>query len=90
MKKSRIPSFHGKTKQDLSYWFKCMAGLELLFHPDDPPETIIDLETKKRIFSDLECMKLKEIIKQMFDKFGNETYDAAYPSFMAGIRNLVR
>lgn len=59
-----------------------MALRNLLFHPDDAPESIVSIANNERTFTDDECQKLNTIIAEMFEQFNDAVYEAAYPSFM--------
>jgi len=60
-----------------------MSEHDLLFHPDDPPEEIILIDSGELVFSASECEKLNKILDNMFQQFDEKVYDAAYPFFMA-------
>ena len=82
MKTSRIPEFSDKTFDGMLLWFANMSDRGLLFHPDDAPETIVSIATGEVLFSPREARKLTDIIGEMFEGFGDEVYEAAYPIFM--------
>ena len=63
-------------------WFSEMSVRDLIFHPDDAPETIVSITTDENIFTVEECQKLNKIISEMFSQFDDDVYEAAYPSFM--------
>lgn len=66
----------------MNLWFSLMFESNLLFHPDDAPESIVSINTGERLFSDGECVRIKEILSTMFNNFGDQVYEAAYPCFM--------
>ena len=88
MHTSRIPDFCEKTQDGMLSWFAEMSIRDLLFHPDDSPSEIFVIATNERTFSGKECRKLESILGEMFNRFGDGVYDAAYPIFMKrmGIR----
>ena len=83
---TRIPDFLGKDFNEMSYWFYEMSKRGLLFHPDDSPVEIVSIATNKQIFNSTECRKLERIIDDMFQAFGNQVYESAYPFFMERMR----
>ena len=85
---SRIPEFESPTFVGMRAWFKAMAKRGLLFHPADAPDQIISNITDRRLFSRDECLKLEPIISVMFNRFGDQVYEAAYPVFMAPFRTM--
>ncbi|HPN78227.1 hypothetical protein [Dokdonella sp.] len=82
MESSRIPDLNVSTFDDMSWWFAEMSRRELLFHPDDSPNQIFNIRTGEPTFSPEECAKVENILSDMFDKFGNDVHEAAYPIFM--------
>ncbi len=79
---SRIPDFSDKSFDGMLTWFSEMSLRDLIFHPDDAPESIVSIITNERSFTDDECQKLNNIISEMFNKFNDDVYEAAYPFFM--------
>jgi hypothetical protein len=82
MKASRIPDFANKSREGMSIWFAEMSLHGLLFHPEDAPSGIFTIATNERIFTPEECVKLDEIMAEMFALFGDDVCEAAYPIFM--------
>lgn len=82
MNSSRIPDFVDNSFDGMLMWFSEMSVRDLLFHPDDAPETIISIGTREKFFTANECQKLESTLAVMFRQFGNLVYEAAYPSFM--------
>ena len=82
MSATRIPEFTDKSFDGILTWFAEMSARDLIFHPDDAPETIVSITTGVSIFTVDECQKLDEILSEMFDQFDDDVYEAAYPSFM--------
>jgi len=87
MEQDRIPGVRGKSFKAMHAWFGEIYEKELLFHPDDPPETIFVIKTGLRTFTKDESSKLSRILDFFFTRYGNKVYDAAYPYFMRSIGN---
>ncbi len=81
MNTSRIPDFSIKSFDGMLTWFSEMSVRGLLFHPDDAPDSIILFATDEKMFTELECNKLENIISSMFEQFNDDVYEAAYPIF---------
>ncbi len=82
----RIPEYDEKPGLDgVSEWFSSMFDSELLFHPDDSPEEIVNVATGEKLFSIGECGRLNRIMDRMFSKYGDKVYEMAYPYFMKAI-----
>jgi len=79
---NRIPGFDEKSFDGMLFWFAEMSKRDLLFHPDDSPDSIVDTKTNAHFFTRDECRILEDIIDQMFDEYGDDVYEAAYPVFM--------
>lgn len=79
---SRIPTLTGTSYQSMDSWFKSMADADLLFHPDDAPKDIVRIADGSPTFTKEECRKLDEALSIMFERHGDEVYEAAYPYFM--------
>jgi len=88
MDTSKVPDFSNKSVDGMSLWFATMSERGMLFHPDDPAEKIYDIATGKPTFSPTEFSKANAILETMFNRFGDQVYEAAYPIFMKymGIR----
>lgn len=88
MRASRIPDFANKSREGMSIWFAEMSLRGLLFHPEDPPDSIRTISTGERTFTTRECTKLDGIMSEMFALFGDGVCEACYPTFMlaAGLR----
>lgn len=82
MSTSRIPDYSDKSIDGMLTWFSEMSVRDLLFHPDDVPETIISTATGERFFTNSECQMLEDVLAAMFQQFGSSVYEAAYPAFM--------
>lgn len=81
MNTSRIPAFSDTTLDGVSIWFAEMSVRELLFHPDDPPDTIVG-DNGSSFFRARECEELNRIIDRMFDLYGDDMYEAACAVFL--------
>jgi hypothetical protein len=81
----RVPAFKDKSMEGMRAWFAAMADADLLFHPDDSPESIIKTASGERLFSNAENAELVVLIDEMFSLYGDEVYEAAYPVFMKGL-----
>lgn len=79
---SRVPDFANKTHAGLSRWFDEVSLRGLLFHPEDRPADIADIVTGEPLFTERECADLDVILGEMFDCFGNDVCETAYPIFM--------
>jgi len=82
MNDSRIPEYVGSTFDDMLTWFAEMSVRELLFHPEDRPQDIINIANGEPFFSEYECSKLTTILSSMYEQFGDDVCNAAYPIFM--------
>ena len=90
MSQSRIPAVSGDSADSMNVWFGELWERGLLFHPDDPPETIISLATDTPLFSMDEARSATQIIDSFFTRFGDAVYDAAYPHFMRALADMRR
>jgi len=82
MNTSRIPEFSDQSFDGMLNWFVTMSKRDLLFHPDDLPETISSIATGEPTFSANECIEAKTVLNEMFALHGDQVYEAAYPIFM--------
>ena len=80
---NRIPEIRDLSYEGMSAWFSKLDECDLLFHPDDPPETIISLQSGQPLFNAAEVAALNAVIEPMFAMHGDRVYEAAYPFFMA-------
>ncbi len=79
---NRTPDYQNPSFDSMTDWFAAMSGRDLLFHPDDPAESIVDIATGEAIFTADEACKADAILNAMFSHFGEQVYEAAYPFFM--------
>jgi hypothetical protein len=82
MDASRIPNFNNHTPDGMQWWFAEMSARDLMFHCEDSPREIVNIDDGKRTFSDCECTKLEAILATMYEMFGDGVIEAAYPIFM--------
>lgn len=78
---SRIPTLPNKSYFAMNRWFYKMYLAGLLFHPDDPPETIVDIQSGERVFTDAECDELNIAIKALFTYHGDAVYECGLKYF---------
>lgn len=78
----RIPALVNNTFDGMLSWFSEMSVRELLFHPDDLPEEIVDPTDGVPVFTEAECRKLDEILGDMFREHGDFVHEACYPILM--------
>lgn len=80
---SRIPTLHDTTFDGALLWFSEMQCGNLLFHPEDDPADIFNIQNGARTFSDREVAELRFVLSELEQKLGHEAViDAAYPIFM--------
>lgn len=79
---SRIPALQVQTFAAAQQWFSTMKSAELLFHPDDDPQEIVDVVTNKNLFTAVEVFELRAILAQLFECFGDDVYEACYDVVM--------
>ncbi|TLS68331.1 hypothetical protein FEF65_04905 [Mariprofundus erugo] len=82
MNTSRIPEYSTPSFDGMLLWFATMSERGLLLHPDDPAEEIYDIATGTRTFSPDEATEVNKTIRTMFELYGDQVYEAAYPVFM--------
>ncbi len=84
----RVPEWNDQSHAGMNTWFSIMADRDLLFHPDDSPETIVSISDNSPVFTPEECKHIEHILDEMFDCYGNDVYEAALPVFLErlGIR----
>ena len=82
MSASRIPTYDRSNPDGMLVWFAEMANRNLLFHPEDAPESIINLADDKPLFSQAECEEVNAILADMFAEYGDGVVETSYPVFM--------
>jgi hypothetical protein len=80
---TRIPAVRDFTLNGMRAWFAHLDTCNLLFHPDDPPETLISIESGQPFFNTAEVFMLTSTIDRLFALHGDQVYEAAYPLFLA-------
>lgn len=78
---SRIPELPTSSYYSMNRWFYKMYLEGLLFHVDDPAETIVNNETGKPSFTAEECIKLNAAIGIMFEHHGDDVYECGIKYF---------
>lgn len=58
MKASRIPAYDCMNPNGMLIWFSEMALRDLLFHPEDAPESIIRVDDGSKTFTPTECAEV--------------------------------
>lgn len=89
---NRIPDLSGTDIKAIGHWFSEMADKGLIFHPEDPADSIVFIKSGEPFFTKEEALKAQSILDECFAKFGDEEVNsAAYPHFMraAGFDELV-
>lgn len=78
-----IPALADNSAQAMSNWFSEMADQDLIFHPEDPANSIVFISDGKLFFSKKAAANAQAIIDGFFASFGDEAVNrAAYPHFM--------
>ena len=80
---NRIPAVRDFSVNGMTAWFAELDARDLLFHPDDLPETLVSLESGQPYFNPIEVAALTSTIDRLFALHGDEVYEAAYPLVMA-------
>lgn len=70
----RIPDFPEPTCCGLRRWFRHMFAADLLYHPDEPAETIVRIDTREASFTPEECVELNAAVESMFAVHGDLVY----------------
>ena len=78
---SRIPTHPNKSFFAMNRWFKQMYLSGLLFHPDEPAESIINIASGQPSFTPAECIQLNSAIQLMFDNHGDRVYSVCLKYF---------
>ena len=79
---NRIPECNSTDFSAMSCWFEALASKGLLFHPEDDPEDIIELDSGLPTFTPDEVLKVRNILSEFFEANGNQVVAACYPIFM--------
>ena len=75
---TRVPKLTGTTPTAAKSWFKRMHADGLMFHPDESPNEIMEIASEARLFSDAECIQLKQYLAQLFAALGDRVHDIAF------------
>lgn len=89
----RVPTLQPQTLDEMNQWFGQLYSSGLLYHPDDPAETIVRIEDGSRLFSDQEALVLNLAVTRMFAQFGDGVYEAAdryFRHWLHGTRDVAR
>jgi len=78
---TRIPALPNGSTFAMHRWFYKMYQADLLYHPDDPAETIVNIGSGQPTFSADECAQLDAAVSRMFDNHGDKVYDVAMQYF---------
>ena len=73
---TRIPAMPNASSFAMNRWFYKMHKADLLYHPDDSAEEIVNIATGQPAFTPAECAELNAAIAFMFEKHGDKVYDA--------------
>lgn len=79
--KPRIPALPNKSFFAMSRWFYKMYTAGLLYHPDEPAESIIDIASGAPTFTPAECVELNKAVELMFDQHGDKVYEVGLRYF---------
>jgi hypothetical protein len=82
MRASRIPDFNEHTAAGMQWWFAEMSARDLIFHCEDSPREIVNIDDGRPAFTDEEYAKLEGILTKMYEMFGDGVVEAEYPIFM--------
>ncbi len=78
---SRIPEVPNGSYFAMNRWFYKMYLAGLLYHPDEPAETIVEITTGEPTFTPEECINLNKAVSVMFDRHGDTVYGCALKYF---------
>lgn len=70
----RIPDFPEPTFCGLRRWYRQMHKADLLYHPDEPAETIVRADTGEVSFTAEECVQLNAAVDSLFASHGDLVY----------------
>lgn len=77
----RIPAVPNKSFFAMNRWFYKMYLAGLLYNPDDPAETIINLADGQPMFTPEECLELNRAVGSMFEHHGDKVYEVGLHYF---------
>lgn len=64
-----------QTQEQAEQWIRDLVAIDLAFHFDDSPETIIDIRTDQRTFTDEEAVLIRARISEIYE----HDYEAGCP-----------
>lgn len=73
-----VPDWADESVNGMFAWWHDMAEKGLAFHPDDPPSSIVFIETGKPMFSKGARSKLEGTFCRMHELHGGRIYDAGF------------
>ena len=82
---SRIPEAPGSSYAAMNRWFYKIYLTGLLYHPDHPAETIVQIATGEPSFTPEECVKLNEAVAVMFEHHGDDVYECGLKYFQKAL-----
>lgn len=82
---NRIPAYDASNPDGMLCWFAEMSARGLLFHPEDDPADIFEIDSGKRTFTDVEASRARKILRMMQATRGDEMIEACYPVFMHAV-----
>jgi|JI6StandDraft_1071083.scaffolds.fasta_scaffold1178141_1 hypothetical protein len=72
---SRIPDLPNASAFAMNRWFYKMHKAGLLYHPDEPAETIVNIVNGSPTFTSDECRSLNAAVARMLEVHGDRVYD---------------
>lgn len=78
---TRIPTLPNKSFFAMNRWFKKMYLARLLYHPDEPAESIVDVASGQPTFTPEECIELNKAVEFMFNHHGDKVYEVGLQYF---------
>lgn len=77
----RIPAIPNTSFFAMNQWFNKMYLSGLLYHPDEPAETIISIASGQPTFTPEECVELNKAVDLMFANHGDRVYQVGLKYF---------
>lgn len=78
MSESRIPQLTGTSIKAAFAWFTALHERGLLFHLDNRPEDLFQIEDGSRTFTNAEAKEVTSIVDALFAKQGDKLYKIAF------------
>lgn len=82
---SRIPDVPNTSCFAMNRWFYKMYLADLLYHPDEPAEAIVRIDTGEPSFTPDECIKLNKAVDLMFTHHGDKVYECGLKYFQKAL-----